>query len=86
MLQEAWLELFHNDQYVVASYGYVKGYYADSGNSVVLHLKNGIPSRLRPDEVLTSDCMEIMTSFTQRFAGLFWLLLSMESEVVRRFD
>lgn len=29
MLQEAWLELFHNDQYVVASYGYVKGYYAD---------------------------------------------------------
>lgn len=48
-------------------------------------LKNGIPSRLRPDQVLTSDCMEIMTSFTQRFAGLFWLLLSMESEVVRRF-
>lgn len=39
MLQEAWLELFHNDQYVVASYGYVKGYYADSGNSVVLQLK-----------------------------------------------
>lgn len=39
MLQEAWLELFHNDEYVVASYGYVKGYYADSGNSVVLHLK-----------------------------------------------
>ncbi|XP_062589184.1 complement C1q tumor necrosis factor-related protein 4-like [Saccostrea cucullata] len=33
-----WIELFHNNQYVVSSYGYTNGSYASSGNTVVLRL------------------------------------------------
>lgn len=67
MLQEAWIELFHNDQYVVASYGYTSGSYADSGNSVVLHLKKGdrINVKARPgtDVKLYGDSDEYYTTF-----------------------
>lgn len=62
MLQEAWLELFHNDQYVVASYGYVKGYYADSGNTkwdtVKVKARSGSDVRLygNYDEFYTTFC------------------------------
>ncbi|XP_062597420.1 uncharacterized protein LOC134258848, partial [Saccostrea cucullata] len=36
-----WLELFHNENYVISSYGYTEGSYADAGNTAVLHLKKG---------------------------------------------
>ncbi|XP_062576236.1 uncharacterized protein LOC134238128 [Saccostrea cucullata] len=36
-----WLELFHNEHYVISSYGYTEGSYADAGNTAVLHLKKG---------------------------------------------
>ncbi|XP_062619536.1 complement C1q tumor necrosis factor-related protein 4-like [Saccostrea cucullata] len=65
--EEAWLELFHNGQYVVASYGYTVGSYADSGNSVVLHLKKGdtINVKARPgtDVKLYGDSDEYYTTF-----------------------
>lgn len=65
--EEAWIELFHNDQYVVASYGYTSGSYADSGNSVVLHLKKGdrINVKARPgtDVKLYGDSDEYYTTF-----------------------
>lgn len=56
---EAWYELFHNDQYVVTTYGYKSGSYsyADSGKYVVLHLKKGDTIKIRPCKILMLKCM-----------------------------
>ncbi|XP_061178742.1 uncharacterized protein LOC133187402 [Saccostrea echinata] len=66
--EEAWLELFHNNQYVVASYGYTVGSYADAGNSVLLHLKKGdtVKVKARPgtDVKLYGDSDEYYTTFS----------------------
>lgn len=52
---------------MVATYGYTSGSYADSGNSVVLHLKKGdtIKVKARPgtDVKLYGDSDEYYTTF-----------------------
>ncbi|XP_062587135.1 uncharacterized protein LOC134248757 [Saccostrea cucullata] len=64
---EFWLELFHDSHYILGSYGYTGGYYADAGNTAVLHLRKGetVKIKARPgrDARLYGDDDEYYTTF-----------------------
>jgi len=68
-----WLELYHNDQYVVAAYGYTSNYNADAGNTAILNLRKGDRVNIKAGK----DGVHLYGSATEKYSTFSGALLSL---------
>ncbi|KAL3861121.1 hypothetical protein ACJMK2_007190 [Sinanodonta woodiana] len=64
--EKIWQELYHNSDYVCSLYGLTSSYWADAGNTAILHLKLGdtVQVKSRQTSKLFGSADEIYSSFS----------------------